>query len=116
SPGHSAALVLAHTPALIDETAANASTRFPDFVFTINDATRERSSCGASVTSRTRPLAAPDRSYTVAPNNSVRASVAIPLEHTQLTRDSKPISVELSPKFSDQTKWEVAHRKYMSDR
>src|SRR5258708_14746188 len=107
SPGHSATAVLAPTPALIDDTAANASTRFPDFVFTINEATRERSSCGARVTSRTRPLAAPDGSYTVAPNNSVRASVVIPLEHTQLTHDAKPISTELSRKCSNQTKYKV---------
>src|ERR1700716_2406716 len=110
SPGHSAVPVLAHTPALIEATAANASPRFPYFVFKIKDATRERSSCGASVTSRTRPLAAPDGSYTVAPNNSVRASVVIPLEHTQLTHESKPISAETSRKYSNQTKWEVARR------
>src|SRR5260370_2218016 len=108
--GYAPASVLAHTPALIGDTAANDSTRFPDFVFTINDATRERSSCGASVTSRTRPLAAPDGSYTVAPNNSVRASVVIPLEHTQLTRESKPISAEMSRKYSDQTKSKGARR------
>ena len=37
-------------------------TRLPDFVLTMRLATRVRSSCGARVTSRTRPDAAPDGS------------------------------------------------------
>ena len=56
----------ARMPPLIAAMAANGSTRLPDRVFTISDETPERSSCGAIVTSRTRP-AAPDGSYTVAP-------------------------------------------------
>ena len=43
-------------------TAENGKIRFPDFVFTIRDEMRDRSSCGASVSSRTRPLGAPDGS------------------------------------------------------
>ena len=64
------------------------STRLPDLVFTISDEIRERSSCGASVTSRTRP-AAPDGSYTVAPNSSLRARVVIPLENNQVAREAE---------------------------
>src|ERR1017187_5072580 len=86
--GHSAAAVLVRIPPLIAETAANGSTRFPDLVFTMRDEIRDRSSCGASATSRTRPDA-PDGSYTVAPNNSLRASVVIPLENNQLAHDSE---------------------------
>ncbi len=55
----------------------------------MSEAIRERSSCGARVTSRTRPLAAPDGSYTVAPNNSLKARVSIPLENNQLAWDSE---------------------------
>src|SRR5207302_5549055 len=80
---HSAAAVLARMPPLIAAMAEKGRTRLPDRVFTISDATLDRSSCGAIVTSRTRP-AAPDGSYTVAPNSSVRARVVIPLENKQV--------------------------------
>ena len=36
-------------PPLIAETEANGKMRLPDFVFTIREAMRERSSCGARV-------------------------------------------------------------------
>jgi hypothetical protein len=58
-------------------TAVNGRSRLPFLVFTINAATRDRSSPGASATSRTRPPAAPDVSYTGAPSTSVNASVVI---------------------------------------
>src|SRR5258708_22907214 len=107
SCGQSTAAVDALIPPLIDEIAAKASTRLPVFVFTMSEAIRERSSCGASATSRTRPLAAPDGSYTVAPNNSLRASVVIPLEDNQLQAHAKQISVvgrcvlPISPEIAD---------------
>ncbi len=83
-----AALVLARMPPLMAAIAAKGSTRLPDLVLTIRDEMRERSSAGASVTSRTRP-AAPDGSYTVAPSSSLRARVVIPLENNQLARESE---------------------------
>src|SRR5205807_8421586 len=92
---HSPITVAARTPPLIDATEANGSTRLPDLVFTISEATLARSSWGAKATSRTRPLAAPDGSYTVAPNNSLKASVVIRLENTQLTRDSERFSSKM---------------------
>ena len=64
--------------ASIEEMAEKGRTRLPDLVLTIREAMRVRSSCGASVTSRTRPVAAPDGSYTVAPRSSERGSVSIP--------------------------------------
>src|ERR1017187_6333380 len=75
-------------PPLIAETAARGRTRFPDLVFTMSDEMRERSSCGASVTSRTRPEA-PDGSYTMAPRSSLRARVVIPLENNEVERDTE---------------------------
>src|ERR1700689_1389210 len=75
-------------PPLIADTEVNGRMRFPDLVFTIRDEMRERSSCGASATSRTRPDA-PDGSYTMAPSNSVKARVVIPLENNQVTLDSE---------------------------
>src|SRR5579863_5019116 len=75
-------------PPLIADTEAKGRMRFPDLVFTMSDEMRERSSCGASATSRTRPEA-PDGSYTMAPNNSVRARVVIPLENSELARDTE---------------------------
>ncbi len=59
------------------EIALSGRIRLPDEVFTIIAAILERSSWGASATSRTRPLAAPVESYTVEPSNSLRASVLI---------------------------------------
>jgi len=56
-----------HECAMMAETAVNGSRRFPFGVLTISRDTRERSSCGASATSRTRPLAAPDASYRSSP-------------------------------------------------
>lgn len=44
------------------ETAEKGSTRFPDLVLTMKEAIRLRSSWGASVTSRTLPLAVPEGS------------------------------------------------------
>src|ERR1700681_2662663 len=108
--GHSAAAVFVRTPPLIAETAENGKTRVPDLVFTMSDEIRERSSCGASVTSRTRPLTAPEGSYTVAPNSSVRASVVIPLENNQLARDSErkskgePLTFDPYPAYSTEMK------------
>src|ERR1700732_2448167 len=64
-------------PPLIPETAVKGNTRFPADVLTISEATRERSSCGAMATSRTRPLAAPEVSYTVEPNSSHKDTVAM---------------------------------------
>src|ERR1039457_40596 len=64
-------------PLLMEETAVKGSKRLPAGVLTISSETRERSSCGATATSRTRPLAAPDASYTVEPNNSLNETVAI---------------------------------------
>src|ERR1035438_3945707 len=86
-------------PPLIAETAARGRTRFPDLVFTMSDEMRERSSCGASVTSRTRPDA-PDGSYTVAPSSSLRARINIPLENNQLAHDSERKS-KSEPMISD---------------
>jgi hypothetical protein len=85
----------------MDEIAPKASTRLPVFVLTMSDAIRERSSCGAKATSRTRPLAAPDGSYTVAPNSSLRARVVIPLEDNELPSPAKLISIEWSVIFAD---------------
>ena len=64
-------------PPLIAETAVKGNTRFPADVLTIREETRERSSCGAMATSRTRPLAAPEASYTVEPNSSHKDTVAM---------------------------------------
>src|ERR1700729_1885202 len=66
--------------ASMEAMAENGRTRLPDLVLTISEAMRVRSSCGASVTSRTRPVGAPDRSKTVAPRSSERGSVVIPVE------------------------------------
>jgi len=70
-------------PPLIAETAVKGNTRFPPGVLMMNEVTRERSSCGVRATSRTRPLAAPEASYTTEPNNSLNERVAIPEENTQ---------------------------------
>src|SRR5271163_2333491 len=64
-------------------TAVKGNMRFPADVLTINCETRVRSSWGVSATSRTRPLAAPEASYTVAPNSSQSDTVAILKENTQ---------------------------------
>ena len=64
-------------PPLIAETEVNGNTRFPAGVLTMSKVTRERSSCGARATSRTRPLAVPEASYTIEPNSSLSETVAI---------------------------------------
>ena len=75
--GQSCIGVETRTSPSMAETALRGRIRLPDEVFTMIAAIFERSSCGASATSRTRPLAAPVESYTVEPSNSLRASVLI---------------------------------------
>src|SRR5580692_13150594 len=72
--------------ASMEAMAENGRTRLPNLVLTISEAMRVRSSCGARVTSRTRPVGAPDRSKTVAPRSSERGSVVIPVENSRVLR------------------------------
>ena len=67
-------------PPFIADIDSKVTSRLPNFVLTMSEEMRERSSCGAIATSRTRP-AAPDGSYTVAPSSSLRARVVILLEN-----------------------------------
>jgi hypothetical protein len=57
------------------ETELQGKVRLPMRVLTISAEMRDRSSCGTSAASRTRPLAAPVESYTVKPNSSLRDKV-----------------------------------------
>ena len=90
------------------ETAEKGSTRLPDFVLTMKEAIRLRSSWGARVTSRTRPVAAPDGSYTVAPRSSESGSefvgsVCIRLEHSGLLPQKKDFVAEAEKCFEPET-------------
>src|ERR1700677_1189014 len=85
--------------ALTEEMAEKGITRLPDLVLTMNEAMRERSSWGASVTSRTRPLAAPDGSYTVAPSSSESGSVFIPAKDSRVLRE-REMKCQTEPKNS----------------
>ena len=96
--GQSAGSVEVCTLASMLEMAEKGSTRFPDLVFTIRDAMRVRSSWGASVASRTRPVAAPDGSYTVAPNNSESGSEFIRLENSRVSRQREMNCAKLKRK------------------
>src|SRR3989442_7467775 len=97
---HSPAAVSVRIPLLMAVTEAKGSRRSPALVLTMIAATRDRSSWGASASSRTLPHLLPAVSKTGAPSSSESASVGITLRilncqagiHLSLRSFSAPVS------------------------